>query len=86
MNIKLVIVFWNGAELNYSENLGERENPIATSDNWIIRDTMHIYKELILKGNKTDFDEFKNKNQLYTSIGFGIPTQNIDFFLSIKIR
>ena len=27
-----------------------------------------------------------NKNQLYTSIGFGIPTQNIDFFLSIKIR
>ena len=27
-----------------------------------------------------------NKNQLYTSIGFGIPTKNIDFFLSIKIR
>ena len=22
-----------------------------------------------------------NKNQLYTSIGFGIPTKNIDFFL-----
>ena len=65
--------------MNYSENLGERENPIATSDNWIIRDTMHIYKELILKGNKTDFDEFKKTAASFAVGDWKFKTSNDAF-------
>ena len=59
-----------------------------TSKNILVFPFKSTNLEIKLKDNeKIDDILFQlNKNQLYTSIGFGIPTQNIDFFLSIKIR
>ena len=61
---------------------------IKASKNILVFPFKSTNLEIKLKDNeKIDDILFQlNKNQLYTSIGFGIPTQNIDFFLSIKIR
>ena len=63
-------------------------NIITISKNILVLPFKSTNLEIAIENNAMVDDILSqlNKNQLFTPIGFGIPSQNIDFFLSMEIK